>query len=248
MHNIACRLLVGVPATLTTGLLGLMLTGAPSVKAGGIPVPFATELTQLLNYATLLKQLVQQIQSYQVQFQHLQQSLIDGQLLTQFQFTPVQTDLVNLSQAVQNSFGQAYSLSVMDQQFNQLYQPFVPPGTNLPYYTQYQNWYYGTMGIIQGALQRAGVNAQALNSQQGIINQIKQMATSSVGRDQAIQVGNLVSSAMLDQLQKLQMIATDNMQRDAAIAGYDISKDQANEAASTVALDDVQRNADPTSY
>jgi P-type conjugative transfer protein TrbJ len=60
----------------------------PSAFAGG-PFPFATEYTQLLNYATLLHQYAQQIQMVTNTFHQYQQMLYNAKNLTQFPLTAV---------------------------------------------------------------------------------------------------------------------------------------------------------------
>src|SRR4051812_18253223 len=69
----------------------------------------ATEWTQLLNYATLLRQLFQQIQMARTVFSQYRQMMLDGQNLMSHPFSPIQSNLMQLFSVMNSALGASQS-------------------------------------------------------------------------------------------------------------------------------------------
>ena len=229
-------------------LLGLVIAGllfppGAANAGGGL---FATEYTQLMNYATLIKQLQQQAQSYATLFQQYQQMVAQGQNLVQHPFTNLQNDLTQLFAIQNNGFRLAFTMAALDQQFRRTYQPFVA-GTQ-PFSQAYAQWNTGTLGMIQNSLDAAGLQAQQITSEQAAMNTIRNLMQSPQGQNQAIQIGNQIAVEQVNQFEKLRELMAANMQSDAAIANMQLQTKAADQAAGDQAYTYVQRGADQRSW
>jgi P-type conjugative transfer protein TrbJ len=224
--------------------VGPMFVPAP-VLAG--PFPFATEYTQLLNYATLLHQYAQQIQMVANTFNQYQQMLYNAKNLTHFPMTAVQNDLTKLFNISQGSFGIAYSMSQLDQQFNKIYQTY-SSSNGTPYYKAYGSWRAGTLAAIQNAIATAGMQPQMINSEQGAISMMKNLMQTPQGQEQSVQLGYTISLEMNNQLEKLRTLMASDLQSKAAFSAYQVQKDAASQDMIQDVLQHSNKGADPTSY
>jgi P-type conjugative transfer protein TrbJ len=225
-------------------ILGSAFGPAPAL-AGGLP--FATEWTQLLNYATLIRQYGQQIQLVMNTFNQLQQMINSAKNLTRFPLTNVQNDLSKLFNLAQGSFGIAYSMSQLDQQFRNIYQPYsIASGT--PYYTAYSNWHNGTLAAIQNVIAAAGMQPQMIQNEQAVLNAIRGMMQTPQGQEQSVQLGYTISLEMNNQLEKLRTLMASDLQSKAAYSAFQVQKDDAGVEAVQDALEHVDYTADPRAY
>ncbi len=214
---------------LVWALAGLIAAGPILIPipalAGG---PFATEFTQLLNYATLIHQYAQQIQMVSNTFRQYQQMLYNSRNLTKFPLTSVTTDLTKLFNISQGSFGVAYSMSQLDQQFGKIYQSYSSTANGTPYYKAYGSWRSGTLSAIQNAIAAAGMQPQMINNEQSVIGMIKNLMQTPQGQEQSVQLGYTISLEMNNQLEKLRTLMASDLQSKAAFSAYQVQKDAAN--------------------
>ena len=234
----------------------LTWTLAASIGAGPIlapgpalagPFPFATEYTQLLNYATLIHQYAQQIQMVTNTFHQYQQMLYNAKNLTSFPLTAVTGDLTKLFNISQGSFGVAYSMSQLDQQFTKIYQSY-SSNNGTPYYKAYGNWRAGTLAAIQNAIAAAGMQPQMINNEQSVINIIKTLMQTPQGQEQSVQLGYTISLEMNNQLEKLRTLMASDLQSKAAFSAYQVQKDAAGTNAVQDALQHNDYGSDPRKY
>lgn len=200
-------------------------------KAGGV---FATEFTQLLNYAALALQLQQQINTYAATFSQWQQAVYEGRDLLLHPFTQIQQDLAGLANVVSQSRGLAYSLGNLDQQFRTQYPTFA--AGQQPFFTAYANWSNNTWNSVSGMLQAVGLQSQQFGSEQAVLQQIQQMSHSPMARNEAIQLGNQISQEMVSQLVKLRQLMMSDMSAKGAYTGYQIQKEAATQQANQQAF------------
>jgi type IV secretion system protein TrbJ len=239
---------------LGSAFLGALLAGGAIVYTAtpvdasvpGMPL-FALESTQVLNYIELLEQVAQAIQTTQNTLGIFHQAIIDGINLFDFPSSVIAQELQQLEQEVSNSFGVAYALENMDQQFNATYRPWIV-GQQIPYSMQYAGWYNQTLATIQATLTRAGINAASIDSDQAIMMTIQNLVQSPIGNDNAVELGTVISTEMLKQLEKLQFIAASDMQQKAAWQGYTVAKDEASQSAAETGLMHVERSADSVTF
>ncbi len=224
--------------------VGPILVPTPALAG---PVPFATEYTQLLNYATLIHQYAQQIQMVTNTFHQYQQMVYNAQNLTHFPMTSVMTDLTKLFNISQGSFGVAYSMSQLDQQFGNIYKAYAS-GNGTPYYKAYGSWRAGTLAAIQNAIAAAGMQPKMISSEQGVLGMIKTLMQTPQGQEQSVQLGYTISLEMNNQLEKLRTLMASDLQSKAAFSAYQVQKDAASQDMIQDVLQHSNKGADQTSY
>ena len=193
----------------------------PSVAGG----PFATEWTQLLNYATLIKSLLQQSTAVATQFKQWSNELKQGTLLPSLIWSPLISDLTTLAANVRQGQGLAYTMANLDSRFRTAFPGYMTAGT--PYYTQYANWNQINMDTIAGALKSLNIHAGQLTSESGLLNIIHGLARSAVGQNQALQVGTLIADQQVQQLDKMKQLMLTQIQTEATFQGRTIQLDTA---------------------
>jgi P-type conjugative transfer protein TrbJ len=227
--------------------IGMVPATAPTPAVAGGPFPFATEYTQLLNYATLIHQYAQQIQLVTNTLNQYRQMIYNARNLTRFPMTAAQGDLAQLFNISQGAFGVAYSMSQLDQAFRNIYKPYAIGG-GIPYYTAYGNWRSGTLSAIQNAITAAGMQPQMINNEQNVIAVIRNLMQTPQGQEESVQLGYTISLEMNNQLEKLRTLMASDLQSKAAFSAYQVQKDSAGTDAVQSVLQHVDYGADHTSY
>lgn len=226
--------------------MGLAPAIVPTPVVAG-PLPFATEFTQLMNYATLIHQYAQQIQLVTNTFNQYQQMIYNARNLTRFPLTSVQNDLMQLFNISQGAFGVAYSMSQLDQQFRNIFKPYaISSGT--PYYTAYGNWRSGALSAIQNSITAAGMQPNMINSEQNALGAIRNLMQTPQGQEESVQLGYTISLEMNNQLEKLRTLMASDLQSKAAISAYQVQKDSAGTDAVQNALQHLDYGADARTY
>jgi P-type conjugative transfer protein TrbJ len=230
--------------TLVAGIsLSPVLAPTPALAGG----PFATEFTQLLNYATLIRQYAQQIQMVANTFHQYQQMVYNAKNLIHFPLTAVETDLMNLFNISQGSFGVAYSMSQLDRQFSNIYKSY-SASSGIPYYQAYGGWRSGTLAAIQNAIAAAGMQPQMINNEQSVMSMIRNLMQTPQGQEQSVQLGYTISLEMNNQLEKLRTLMASDLQSKAAFSAYQVQKDAASQDMIQDVLQHSNKGADQTSY
>lgn len=193
----------------------------------------ATLPEQIVQEATLVQQLNNQIQMVQQGFQSLYNQALNlkniGQDVTQ-NLNPLLNQLISIA-------GQASALSYAGQnitaQFQQLY-PGWQPGQD--YGQLYKNWNNTMLTNLQNELTAAGLQAQDFQTETDALNAAKQLSQNAQGRLQAIQAGNQISAMMVQQLQLLRQLVLNEQQSQVAYQASRINAEQysANQANQAV--------------
>jgi P-type conjugative transfer protein TrbJ len=203
-----------------------MLFQAPqSVKAGA----FATEVTQLLNHAQLVMAYIRQGVQLQNEINMYTNMVRNASPLQSQVFGPISADLNSLAGIVQGGQALAYSLANLDVQFRNTFRGYATnPNT---YYSQYRNWSQTSLDTTLGALRAAGLQGQQLQSEQGVLNSLRTMASSSNGRMEALQVMGEIAEQQVQQLMKLRELMLADMSSKQAYQAAMIQQQSANAAA-----------------
>ena len=205
----------------------LVLVFAFSVKtyAGGASIPgdYATEPTQLLNYAELINQYEQEVGQYEKQVIMVENQL--NQLANMATNTRgfsntiwgnAMQDLALLQQAVQKGEALSYTLSNLDTVFAQKFKGYskwcgtTMTTANFP--AQYANWSQQTLNTCNAALDAANLQSQQFSTEQSTMQQLVNASQTATGRMQAIQVGNQIAAQLVDQMQKLRQLLMTQIQ------------------------------------
>jgi P-type conjugative transfer protein TrbJ len=178
--------------------------------AGG-PLPFATEITQVLNYGQLITSTAQQAQQVAMQVQQLARQLQDGQIQPNQIFATVNGDITQMANTVQVGQAMSYSLSNLDTEFQNRF-PGYGATTSTNYSQLYKNWSQTSYDTTRSAVAAISQHASDLQSGSAMVQQLQQQANSTTGVLQALQVLGEIASQQVVEMQKLRALMLSDMQ------------------------------------
>jgi type IV secretion system protein TrbJ len=209
----------------------LMLAGAlvvPRARAG-IVGGFATEWTQLANNLQLINQYIRQGEQLKQQILMVLDMVKNTATLPAQIFGPIMTDIAELASIVQNGRALAYSMANLDGEFRARFRGW---GYNArAWFTDYKTWSQTSLDTTLGTLKAAGLQGQQLQSEQAVLDKLRDMAESSEGRMKALQVANQIAEQQVQQLMKLRQLILADLQSKQAFQAAQMQKEAASEAA-----------------
>lgn len=208
-------------------LMAEVVSMPPPVEAAA---PFATEVTQLLNYGQLLSVNLTAASQLANEIQQLENSIRNLVRLPSQTFGTIQEDITSLAGVVQGGMSLAYSMANLDSEFTQRFQGFAG-FTPSNYYSKYQNWSQTALDTALGTLKAAGLQGQQLQSEQDVLTSLRTMAQTSDGAMQALQVVGQISEQQVQQLMKLRELMLADMQSKQAFQSAVIQQQANAEAA-----------------
>jgi P-type conjugative transfer protein TrbJ len=195
-----------------------------------VPLPFASEVTQVLNYGQLLSVNLTAASQLANEIQQLQNSVRNLVLLPNQIFGPIQTEINSLATVVQGGLSLAYSMANLDVQFKNRFTGFSGFSPQ-NYYRNYQNWSQTSLDTTLGTLKAAGMQGQQLQSEQAVLSSLRGMAKTSGGAMEALQVLGQISEQEVQQLMKLRELMLADMQSKQAYQAAVIQQHANGEAA-----------------
>jgi P-type conjugative transfer protein TrbJ len=216
--------------------LWITLTSQQAYSADAVYcVNCGTEWTQLLNKATMLKQVAQQAQQLQTEISQYQDMVTNSKGVSTQLFGKALQDFTQLQDLMQQSKAMAYSASDLDSQYASRY------GTYNQYLGQqlgvgnfqnkYNQWSAEGSDNSQYALKGLNLQANQLKNDQGLLAQLQGMATSAEGRMQAMQVANMIAAQNVDQVMKLRELTMLQLQTQANYMAQQQDKEAMEAAA-----------------
>jgi len=216
----------------------------PEAHAGGVGL-FATEYTQLLNYAELVGQLEKQVSMVENQLTQISDMTKHGLTISDQLFGTVASDIANLRQIVNTGQALSYTMSNMDGAFKVRF-PGYSSTTN--YGQSYQQWSQTSLDSTLGALKAAGLQNSQFDSDAALLKTLQNQSTSSVGRMQALEVGNQIAENQSEQLMKLRQLMMADMQSKAAFQGAQVQADATRQANSDKFFGQSQVTSDGVTF
>lgn len=186
-------------------LIAAMLLATNQVQAaggGGAASGGATFAEQLIQSATMVDQLNQQIQQLQQQYTMVLQGTRNLTTLPLQAWSSVVGPLQKLVTLVGDSKGLAYQTTNTVAQIQAAYGD--PTKVMSNYRGNLQQWTGNLDNQIANTLQQFGLNAQQFQTTQGSLAALQNASQSGVGQMQVLQAGNQISGLLLNQLQALQ--------------------------------------------
>ena len=223
---------------------GTATIGAPPAYAG-VPTLFATEYTQLLNYAELVGQLEKQVMMVENQLTQIADMTKNGIPITDQLFGTVASDMTNLRQIVNTGQALSYTMSNLDGAFRVRF-PGYSSTTN--YGQSYQQWSQTSLDSTLGALQAAGLQNSQFDSDFALLQTLQNQSTSSIGRMQALEVGNQIAENQSEQLMKLRQLMMADMQSKAAFQSEQVQVDATRQANSDMFFGQNQVTSDGVTF
>jgi type IV secretion system protein TrbJ len=181
----------------------------PAAAYAGVPGVFATEYTQLLNYAELAGQYEKQVLMVENQLTQIADTAKHGVTITDQLFGTVASDITELRQIVNQGEALSYTMSNLDGAFRLRF-PGYASSTNFG--QSYQTWSQTSLDSTLGALSAAGLQNSQFDSDEALLKTLQNQSQSAVGRMQAIEVGNKIAENQAEQLMKLRQLMMADMQ------------------------------------
>lgn len=121
-------------------------------------------------------------------------------------FSQTSALLTNIMGVVNQGQALGYNLGNITKKFESQYPEFGKSKGN--YFDNYQKWSATTSDSIRSALMASGLQMENFATESATSDTLRQMNQSATGQMQAIQIGNAVSSEMLDEMRKLRQLNT----------------------------------------
>ncbi len=201
----------------------------------------STEVTQLLNNVQLVEQtskMADQTIKLRNQLQRQTQMVEDmkrnGKTLSSQEWGRTSEDLQKLASIARQGEAIAYSSSNMDAIFRDKYKGYgeyanKKNGSPQNYSDQYANWSETNRDSILGAMKATNLQHEQFSTEEQTMKTIEKLGSSAQGRMEAIQVGNLIASQQVSQIQKLRGLMMAQMQMQSSFLSYQANqKDSAN--------------------
>jgi type IV secretion system protein TrbJ len=217
----------------------------PPARAGG-PLPFATEITQLLNHVELIDQYLRQVQMVANQLSQIQNMIRNTTVNPSQIFGTVAQDLTTLGNAVQGGASLAYSMGNLDSQFTQRFPGYQPIGTN--YGAQYSMWGQTSLATISGTLRGMGLQSSELQSEQTILAALRLRSENPIGMSDTVAVGNQFAEQEVEQLQKLRELMLLDLQSKQAYQAYSLQDQLSTHANADNFFGESQINRNGTPF
>lgn len=217
----------------------------PISASAGVPGVFATEYTQLLNYAELVAQLEQQVLMVENQLIQIADMAKHGVTISNQLFGTVASDITNLRQIVNTGQALSYTMSNLSSSF-QVRFPGYSPSTN--YGQSYQRWSQTSLDSTLGALKAAGLQDSQFNSDEALLQTLQGQSHSATGRMQALQVGNQIAENQAEQLMKLRQLMMADMQSKASYQSSMVQAEATKQANADLFFGQTQITSDGVTF
>ena len=112
----------------------------------------------------------------------------------------------------------------------------------------YQQWSQTSLDSTLGALKAAGLQNSQFDSDAALLKTLQNQSTSSVGRMQALEVGNQIAENQSEQLMKLRQLMMADMQSKAAFQGAQVQADATRQANSDKFFGQSQVTSDGVTF
>ncbi len=145
------------------------------------------------------------------------------------QWSNISPLLVKLGQQVNQGQAIGYNMQNLSQSFQTRF-PGYKSQQNYP--AAYQSWSQTSLDTLRSTLEAAGMQANNFTHEQANMEQLKVLSQSASGRMQAAQVGNMIASEQVGQLQQLRQLVVNQTNSQNMYMAYQVQKDQAQQAAS----------------
>jgi type IV secretion system protein TrbJ len=201
-----------------TVFAGCML--ADPVQAGSL-VWGATEWTQLLNYAQLVQQTVDQYEQLQRIKAQLEEMYRQGEALTDADWGNARNNLLELADVVRDGEALAYSMDGIEEEYHQRfkdYDEYTQSALHINSNTfrqKLQQWSRENDDTIRSSLRAANLQNEQFVDEALTMQTLEAHSQSAVGRMQAIQAGNEIAAQQVGQIQKLRQLMMSQMQMQA---------------------------------
>jgi P-type conjugative transfer protein TrbJ len=175
--------------------------------------------------ANTAKQLAKQSQELEIALKEIKN--YDGSV---GRWANIQNLLQELGNEIEQGESLAYGMPFLDSRFKQKYPGYVESQN---YQKAYAMWSQTALDTMRATLESVGMQASQFSSEQSALDELSILSHSAQGRMQALQVGNMLATQQIAQLQKLRQLVMVQVNAENTFASYQIQKDQNHEVSSS---------------
>ena len=213
-------------------LLAVLLAGLPRPALAVV----ATEATQLANHLELVKQLEQQMALVQQAIKHYQNLITNTNPLDSQIWSNALGEIAQVNKLLAEAKSLSFAAGNLDGQFSGKYRDYASYVASRigdeQLSSKYQQWSEDTNASVLTTLKAAGLQAgQIEGDEEAYLRQLQDMAETTEGRMQALQLGNQTAIAGLRQTQKLRQLMLMQLQLQANYIQQQMDRDATQSAA-----------------
>lgn len=212
----------------------------------GVVGGFAMEWTQILNKLQLLASYIRQGEELRQQILMVLDAAKHTAQLPMQVFGPIMADIASLHAVVRQGRSLAYSMANLDVEFANRFKGYGYRPEQ--YVNEYKTWSETTLDTTLGTLKAAGLQADQMVSEEGVLNQLRVMSRSSDGRLKAAQVGLQLSEQSVQQLMKLRQLMLADVQSKQAFQAWQMQQSSNGQAAEERFLQKGAPRSDPNRF
>ena len=189
-----------------------------TIATGGVPALAApaTEVTQIANnlqlalsYATQYQTEIQAVQTQLNTFRQWEQGIQNLAQLSPAQWADVQATLTRLRNVTGSVQSMGYTVGNIDQRWREMY-PGYRPTTD--FYKDYKDLTTYSMNRVKKALGSADQSVDDFATFDNSIDKLRLASQTADGQLKAIQAGNAISLAIMDQLLRLRVLMRNQLE------------------------------------
>ncbi len=210
------------------GVTAFAINVAPANAGSVAGTGGSTEVTQILNNMELIQQNI-------TQAKQLESQLKQAMTLPGIPWIQKSQLLQQLGQVVNKGMAIGYEMGGFEDRFSSLYRDY---RSGNAFKQAYGKWSNTTRDSIMSAMKANGMNMQDFATESSMLDNLRSMSDNATGQMQAIQAGNAIAHAMVNQFQSLRgMMAAQNQAHNAYMA-----QKTAQDEAQTTSLNDYGNN------
>ena len=229
-------------AVTTGGAPALLLSSRADATVGD----YSREWTQILNKIQLLQQYIRQGEELrQKVLMVLDMAKHTAQLPLQV-FGPIMAEIGALHGVVRQGTALAYSMANLDVEFSNRFKGFGYRPDQ--FFNEYRTWSRSTLDTTLGTLKAAGLQANQMVAEEGVLTQLRTMSRSSDGRLKAVQIGLQLSEQAVQQMMKLRQLMLADIQSKQSFQAWQMQQGSNREAAAERFFTNVPPRNDARTY
>jgi type IV secretion system protein TrbJ len=216
--------------------VSLCATLAVAPAYAGSLVWGATEWTQLLNYAQLVQQTVDQYEQLQRIKAQLEEMYRQGEALTDADWGNARNNLLELADVVRDGEALAYSMDGIEDEYHQRfkdYDEYIKSTLQIDSNTfrhKLQEWSRQNDDTIRSSLRAANLQNEQFADEALTMQTLEAHSQTAIGRMQAIQAGNEIAAQQVGQIQKLRQLMMSQMQMQANFMASEREREEMQDA------------------
>jgi len=227
-------------AVVTLAIVGGGMTVAPTPAYAVYCSNCSTFYQQMFEYAEQVNTALNTAEQLSTQIRQYQNMITNGISLPNSMFGRITQDLQQVISVYNRSQALGRNVANLDESFNTSfpgYQDYLKrfvnssgTATGTTMQSQYKKWSQNGMDSVKNSMAAANMNTGAFEKEDAALDKIVARSQSAVGRQQALQAGNEIAAANVQQLQKLRDLLATQIQMQGNYMAQEIERKGVDDA------------------